>query len=487
MADLAAIGIVAGIFLIVLLIISFIFFKRLFSTLILDYGADCLLSFLDYALGGIGAVGIDVGDWLGAYIIYNSEKKISGSFPAFLAAWEATNFLPLSFIPIVGEGIEIATNLFPAVTIIRSHFSKEEKAEKNAHEIEESMNFAKRYSITLWGMREKNDQLGDLMKKNNYVEAFRISERLKKELAEKFKYKLSSMRANFQAGVGKVKRYRRECPPEMIGILGGVISQGERYIEESKALESSGEIREAIGKIEEAQGVLKQGIKGFNARLREFQRSVEAQADGQITSEIDTILDDQPVQEEALAAQSDDLVIAAQAGSSAIAARSEVTASERKAKEEIKTEALGEGIAESSVEELSKDAIASILGEDREDADKGSGSPQRFDQKRFYEHIKQAYKDSGADIHDLLPKAAKYSVDSAVRWIKENPGMEQEMFESFTAKNDESTKLAIALVLDVKHGIKLQHELDLSRLKPEEVNMTPSFMNDPEIRAGYHP
>ena len=79
---------IAGI-IILILIISAIFFRRYFSALISDFVIDPVLSFAD-ELTGLGELGIDFGDWIAAFIIYKREKKISGNFAALLAAWERT-------------------------------------------------------------------------------------------------------------------------------------------------------------------------------------------------------------------------------------------------------------------------------------------------------------------------------------------------------------------------------------------------------------
>ena len=113
----------------IILVLSAIFFRRYFSALFSDFVIDPLLSFADLLIAGLGAVGLDIGDWIAAFIIYKREKKISGGMVALFAAWEATNFLPISFIPVVGEIVEFFTNFFPAVFISRLLFNKYRPAE----------------------------------------------------------------------------------------------------------------------------------------------------------------------------------------------------------------------------------------------------------------------------------------------------------------------------------------------------------------------
>ena len=59
---------------IVVLVISFIFFRRYFSALFLDYVVDGLGSFLDNLIG-IGAIGLDIFDWVAALWIFRKTKN----------------------------------------------------------------------------------------------------------------------------------------------------------------------------------------------------------------------------------------------------------------------------------------------------------------------------------------------------------------------------------------------------------------------------
>lgn len=80
--------------------------------LIFDYVVDFMLSLVDEAAGGL--FGLDWGDWIAAVIIFVYYSKQIGKGWSLFAAWEATNFLPISFIP----GVDILTGMFPAVTAI---------------------------------------------------------------------------------------------------------------------------------------------------------------------------------------------------------------------------------------------------------------------------------------------------------------------------------------------------------------------------------
>ena len=89
--------------------------KAFFSGLFGDYVLDAGLSFGDELFTGLA--GIDIGDWLGATLLYLKYRKQVGDVFAFLLLAEAANFFILSFIPGFGTGIEYFFNLFPLVTL----------------------------------------------------------------------------------------------------------------------------------------------------------------------------------------------------------------------------------------------------------------------------------------------------------------------------------------------------------------------------------
>ena len=64
----------------VVLVISFIFFRRYFSALIYDYIVDGGLSLADNFILGAGLVGLDFGDWLAALLILDNPPARRRSF-----------------------------------------------------------------------------------------------------------------------------------------------------------------------------------------------------------------------------------------------------------------------------------------------------------------------------------------------------------------------------------------------------------------------
>lgn len=90
--------------------------KAFFSGLFGDYFLDAGLSFADELFTGLS--GIDIGDWLGAALLYLKYRKQVGDVLAFVILLEAANFFILSFIPGIGTVAEYFFNVFPLVTLI---------------------------------------------------------------------------------------------------------------------------------------------------------------------------------------------------------------------------------------------------------------------------------------------------------------------------------------------------------------------------------
>jgi hypothetical protein len=87
------------------------------TSLFFDYVVDGVFSGLDELIG-IGETGLDVGDWIGALLIFIRYRKQVHPIWAAVFAWEATGFLPISLIPVVGTGAEWIFNFFPIITIV---------------------------------------------------------------------------------------------------------------------------------------------------------------------------------------------------------------------------------------------------------------------------------------------------------------------------------------------------------------------------------
>lgn len=167
-----------------------ILFRRTLSALVYDYVVDFGLSSLDNFLGGAGLLGLDIGDFLAALIIFFKERRITGGFFALLAAWEAANFFPvglafhaagdlLALIPYVGpflgpaagESFEVVTNLLPSVTICRILFSKYGAADREAKRLRANVATARAAHIAAGTFEEHQPRIARDLSHENPVGA----------------------------------------------------------------------------------------------------------------------------------------------------------------------------------------------------------------------------------------------------------------------------------------------------------------------------
>lgn len=109
------------IFLCVVIIVIIYSFRSyvisLITSLFFDYGIDAGLSFGDNFVAGLGVIGVDIGDWIAAGLLFIKYRKQVGLGWAILFVAEAANF-GISVIPGAGEIAETIFNLFPIVSIV---------------------------------------------------------------------------------------------------------------------------------------------------------------------------------------------------------------------------------------------------------------------------------------------------------------------------------------------------------------------------------
>ena len=223
---------------IVVLVISFIFFRRYFSALIYDV-MDGILSFLDNFVGGVGLLGLDIGDWVAAFIIFKREKKITGKLFAGIAAWEATNLIPFSFIPIFGEILEFILGFVPTVFISRVLFNKFRPAKKKEKKLEEEVSIAERFGINV--SHEKK-----ILKKARKIGKKAPVDELKllksKKPIEKVSSELREQVDNLIAETNDIIQYianqNVQAPQYLINILQGGINQAGQLLQQAEEAEN---------------------------------------------------------------------------------------------------------------------------------------------------------------------------------------------------------------------------------------------------------
>ena len=261
---------------IIILAISAIFFRRYTSALVSDFIIDPLLSFADLLLFGAGAIGLDIGDWIAAFIIYKREKKVSGGMVALFAAWEATNFLPVSLIPVVGEVVEFFTNFFPAVFISRLLFNKYRPAEDKERKLEKDVNIAKEAGIEDIKAQEKALQrIKDLIKQADPVDAIKDSDRPLKEMASKLIEYTDNLIADAANTIQYITSQNIQAPQELINILEQGIGQGTELLQEAKEAEEKEDFEKAINSAVEAKNAVVEAAQQFDYGMQMLQQQID--------------------------------------------------------------------------------------------------------------------------------------------------------------------------------------------------------------------
>lgn len=258
-----------------LFIIFLIFFRRYLSALIYDY-LDGVISYVDYALVGAGAIGFDFGDWIVALIIFIKEKKISGKFPAMLAAWEATNFIPFSLIPVLGEILEIFLGFFPAVTIIRIMFNKYRPAEKKEHMLEEHVSIAEQLGLDVWREKRVLKEVKELIKKANPVDALKEVEKAN-GLSSKLTEYTDSLIADAHNTIQYITSQNIQAPQEIISILQEGINQGLQLLQQSKKAEENKDFGNAINYATNAKNIVMEAAQKFDSFYQQYLYNLQNQ------------------------------------------------------------------------------------------------------------------------------------------------------------------------------------------------------------------
>ncbi len=267
-----------AIIIIIILVISAIFFRRYTSALFSDFVIDPLLSFADLLIAGLGAVGLDIGDWIAAFIIYKREKRISGGMAALFVAWEATNFLPISFIPVVGEVVEFFTNFFPAVFICRLLFNKYRPAEAKEKKLEKDVNIAREAGIEDIKVQEKAlERIKDLIKQADPVDALKEVDKPIKEMTSKLIEYVDNLVNDAVNAIQYIQGQNIQAPQELINILEQGIGQGMQLLQQAKQQEEEKEFEDAINSAIEAKNAVVEAAQQFDYEMQQMQAQMQAQ------------------------------------------------------------------------------------------------------------------------------------------------------------------------------------------------------------------
>jgi hypothetical protein len=257
---------------VVVLVISLIFFKRYFKALMYDYVVDGGLSFLDEPLGGIGM--FDWGDWIAAFLIFRKYKKIVGVAIALILVLEAANFIP---------GLDYMTNIFPAVTIAMLFFSKFKPAIRKEKELEEEISLAERIGIKVSKEKKVLKNIKKLIKKSDPVGALKLIKSKKpiKEIHSELRDYVNNLISDTQNIIQYIVKQNIQAPQHTINILQQGINQaGELMQGAEQQIESAKEEKDfeaAINAAASANNIIRSAAQQFDNEFREWQNELQQQ------------------------------------------------------------------------------------------------------------------------------------------------------------------------------------------------------------------
>jgi hypothetical protein len=254
---------VIALIVLVFAVLLFVFRKKIgvyFTSLAYDYGVDALFSFADNFIYGIGLVGLDIGDWIAASLIFARQKKITGGFVAFIVAWEAANFLPMSLIPGIGEAVEIFFNLFPAVTISYFLFNKENKAKELENNLIQEIGIINQSGGDAYKAKIHLAEAQKQFEEGNY--AIAVGELKKANLSGKISNYINKF-ASYVDEKSKVLRAEAsKAPSELKDSVEKAIKESEAFFEQ---ISSSHSILEAIN-------LARQGVTRIDSAESDFEK-----------------------------------------------------------------------------------------------------------------------------------------------------------------------------------------------------------------------
>ncbi|MFH0868059.1 MAG: hypothetical protein V1831_01995 [Candidatus Woesearchaeota archaeon] len=262
---------------VIVLVISFIFFRRYFSALISDYVFDGLFSFLDNFIAGAGLIGLDLGDWIGAFFIFIRHKNIVGVIIAIFLAWEATNFFPISLIPVVGEVVEGFTGLFPAVFIATLLFNKFRPAEKQEKKLEEEISIAEQVGIDVGKQKKVIKDIKKLIKKSNPVGALKEfrSEKPVRNVSTKLRGYVDNLISDTTNVIQYIYNQNIQAPQEMINILQQGINEAEQLLRQAQDAEKNEDFNNAINLSKSAKDTIYNAAYQFDDLFKQYQNQLQ--------------------------------------------------------------------------------------------------------------------------------------------------------------------------------------------------------------------
>ena len=189
------------------------YIRALGTSLFFDYGIDAGLSFGDELLG-IGVTGLDVGDWIGAVLMFLKYRQQVGTGWALLFLAEAANF-GLSLIPGIGEGFEFFFNMIPLATFVV--LLKQHQANQIYNSIKEYADYLKQeQTSSTEGIKKELQEIDALYNSCSYQQLFALGAGIREGLAAEVKQiiqakltraqqqVMTTLQKEVQPGTGKI-------------------------------------------------------------------------------------------------------------------------------------------------------------------------------------------------------------------------------------------------------------------------------------------
>lgn len=246
------------------LVLSAILFRRYFSALIYDYVFDGIFSFIDNFIFGLGLIGFDIGDWVGAFFIFTKQKKILGVAVALLVAWEATNFFPLSLIPGVGEAIEVFFNLFPAVFIATLLFNKYGAAIKEKLKLEAIISILEQLGLSEPKEKKLIKKISSLIDSADPVDALKESKNLDKEVSSKIRGYIEGLISETNNIIRYIASRNIQASQRTINILQQGINEAGQLMQQAQSAEEEQDFQAAINSAMNAKNAIISAAQQFD-------------------------------------------------------------------------------------------------------------------------------------------------------------------------------------------------------------------------------
>lgn len=285
---------VIALIVLVFAVLLFVFRKKItvyFTSLAYDYGVDGLFSFLDNFIYGVGLVGLDIGDWFAAGLIFVRQKKITGGFIAFIVAWEAANFLPASLIPGIGESIEIFFNLFPAVTISYFFFNKESEAKEIESNLIQEIGIVDQSGGDSYKAKTHLAEAQKQIEEGNYAVA--VNELKKVDLSSKISDYINKFASYVEEKSNMLREEASVAPSEVKESVEKAIRESEAFFEQISSshskLEAMNLAREGVTRIESAESNFE---KMFSSVKKEVSKEAEETPERSIEKKKEEVVED---------------------------------------------------------------------------------------------------------------------------------------------------------------------------------------------------